>query len=511
MKETKMESDENEADSSLAWSPVQRDRLLTYGNLSDFAGDEDDFPCDSLQDSEGPCNKRVKPVDRSSEVTGIITPVKTPALKRLGQSIQRSISFRTEARPLPPMPIRTRQKASSFPRRRSSQLWSDTVDSMSQDMSAREIKRQEVIYEMTQGERQLIEDLSLVKKVYYEPMLKLDIMTESELGQIFGTLDSLIPLHEDFLARLEKLRGSEKTVGEVGPTLLDWFPCLEAYITYCCNQVGAKALLDQKKQVRRVEEFLRLCQESSFSRKLDLWNFLDLPRSRLVKYPLLLKEIQKTTPADHPDEETLPQAMELIQNIITEVNQKTGEAECQFYRRGLSYPEEGQRVSEIQASRFLYCHGELKNTKGQKLHVFLFERVLVLTRPVVQDKDGTVQFQVYRQPLPAAQILLEDLPDGEASSSGSFRGAFTGNDKVKNCFRVSSRGRSTKGQSHSLQANDSFNKQQWISCLRQAIVQSRDRFSQDSQSKASSRLSPDPALDHIAELSLNSDVEMPDT
>lgn len=27
-------------------------------------------------------------------------------------------------------------------------------------------------------------------------MLKLDIMTESELGQIFGTLDSLIPLHE---------------------------------------------------------------------------------------------------------------------------------------------------------------------------------------------------------------------------------------------------------------------------------------------------------------------------
>ncbi|KAK3547160.1 hypothetical protein QTP86_015625 [Hemibagrus guttatus] len=331
---------------------------------------------------------------------------------------------------MPPMPIRSRQKASSFPRRRSSQLWSDTVDSLSQDLSAKEIKRQEVIYEMTQGEKQLIEDLNLVKKVYYEPMLKLDIMTESELGQIFGTLDSLIPLHEDFLARLEGLRGSEKTVGEVGPTLLDWFPCLDAYITYCCNQVGAKALLDQKKQVRRVEEFLRLCQESSFSRKLDLWNFLDLPRSRLVKYPLLLKEIQKSTPHDHPDEDTLPQAMELIQSIITEVNRKTGEAECQFYKRGLSYPEEGQRVPEIHASRFLYCHGELKSTKGQKLHVFLFELVLVLTRPVVQDKEGMVQFQVYRQPLPAAQILLEDLPDGEASSSGSFRSTFTGNDKV---------------------------------------------------------------------------------
>lgn len=150
----------------------------------------------------------------------------------------------------------------------------------------------------------------------------------------------------DLLSRLERLRGSEKTVGEVGPTLITWvsinlggnkqtknpsvvqshqcvcvsallvpvcswlqFPCLEAYVTYCCNQVGAKALLDQKKNEKRVEHFLRLCQESSFSRKLDLWNFLDLPRSRLVKYPLLLKEIQKCTPTDHPDEDTLPDAV----------------------------------------------------------------------------------------------------------------------------------------------------------------------------------------------------------
>ncbi|XP_045062947.1 rho guanine nucleotide exchange factor (GEF) 3, like isoform X2 [Coregonus clupeaformis] len=463
---------------------------------------------DLMKDSEEPSNKRVKPVGKGGGVTGIITPVKTPVLKRFGKSITRSISFRTEARPLPPAPIRSRQKASSFPRRRSSQCWSDTVES--HDLTAKEIKRQEVIYELTEGERQLIEDLSLVKKVYYEPMLKLDIMTESELGQIFGTLDSLIPLHEDLLARLERLRGSEKTVGAIGQTLFNWFPCLGAYVTYCCNQVEAKALLDMKKQQKRVEQFLRLCQESSFSRKLDLWNFLDLPRSRLVKYPLLLREILKSTPPDHPDEDTLPDALELVQSIVSEVDRKTGEAECQFYRRGLAYLEEGQRLPEIQLSRFLYCHGELKNNKGQKLHVFLFELCLVLTRSV-EDREGGVVFQVYRQPLPTTTLHLEELPDGEGGGGGgAFRGAFTsGNDKVRNCFRVSSRGRS-KAQSHSLQANDSFNKQQWISCLRQAMVQSRDRDAQVSQSPMSSRLSPDLALYHIAELSLSSDTEMAD-
>ncbi|XP_074537728.1 rho guanine nucleotide exchange factor (GEF) 3, like isoform X2 [Halichoeres trimaculatus] len=457
-----------------------------------------------MKDSEEPSNKRVKPVAKSNSLTGVITPVKTPALKRIGQSISRSISFRTEARPLPPAPLRSRTKASSFPRRRNSQCWSDTVES--HDLTAKEIKRQEVIYELTQGERQLIDDLMLVRKVYYEPMLKLDILTESERGQIFGTLDSLIPLHEDLLSRLERLRGSEKTVGEVGPTLMNWFPCLEAYVTYCCNQVWAKALLDQKKNEKRVERFLRLCQESSFSRKLDLWNFLDLPRSRLVKYPLLLKEIQKCTPPEHPDEDTLPDALELIQSIVGEVNKKTGEAECQFYRRALSYLDESQRLPEIQQSRFLYCHGELKNNKGQRLHVFLFELALVLSRPG-EDKDGGQVFNVYRQPLPNALINLEEIPDGEAAGGGSFRGAFTGNDKVKNCFRVSSRGRS-KAHPYCLQANDSFSKQQWISCLRQAIVQSRDRTAHTSQSQLS--LHPDPALYHIAELSLSSDTEMAD-
>ncbi|XP_063064038.1 rho guanine nucleotide exchange factor (GEF) 3, like isoform X1 [Engraulis encrasicolus] len=516
-----MDFEDSETDEGPSWTPLPRDRLSACAGFSDYAGkkrkqephsdaeslaraaednDEDDLDIssESLNDSEEPCNKKVKPVGRNSGVTGIITPVKTPALKRLGQSIQRSISFRTEARPLPAMPpIRSRQKASSFPRRRNSQLWSDTVDCRPGELSAREIKRQEIIYELTQGERQLIEDLNLVKKVYYEPMLKLDILTESELGQIFGTLDSLIPLHEDCLTRLERLRGAEKTVEAVGPTLIQWFPCLEAYITYCCNQVAAKALLDQKKQERRVDQFLRLCQESSFSRKLDLWNFLDLPRSRLVKYTLLLKEIKKCTPADHPDEDALPEAIEVIQDIVSQVDQKTGEAECQFYRQGLSYLEDGQRVPEIMQSRFIYCHGELKSTKGQKLHVFLFELVLVLTRPMASEREGTVQFQVYRHPLPAANLHLEDIPDGEPGSSGSFRGAFTGNDKVKNCFRVSSRGRS-KPQSHSLQANDSFNKQQWISCLRQAMVQSRDGHAHTGQSE----------LGNIAELSLNSDVEM---
>uniref|UniRef100_W5NAI4 Rho guanine nucleotide exchange factor 3 n=1 Tax=Lepisosteus oculatus TaxID=7918 RepID=W5NAI4_LEPOC len=525
-----MEREESEAESPSSWSPVQRERLFTCGTISDISGkkrkqgtvseteavtrvledkDVDDVAANAgpVKDGEEPSNKRVKPVSKGAGLASFMGPVKSTSLKRIGQSIQRSISFKTEARPLPPAPLRHRQKAASLPRRRNSQLWSETVESISEELPAKEIKRQEVIFELTQGEKQLIEDLNLAKKAYYEPMLKLDIMTESELGQIFGTLDSLIPLHEDLLNQLENLRGTKNCVAEVGPTLMNWFPCLEAYITYCCNQVAAKALLDHKKQDRKVDEFLRLCQESSFSRRLDLWNFLDLPRSRLVKYPLLLREILKSTAPDHPDHQHLQEAMELIQRVVSQVNSKTGEAECQFYRRGLYYLEDTQRVPEIQLSRYLYCHGDLKSNKGQKLHVFLFELVLVVTRPV--SHSDVLQFQVYRQPIPVGDLVLEDLPDGEAGVGGSFRGAFaSGNERAKNFFRVSSKGRS-KGQAHSLQANDSFNKQQWVSCIRQAIVSFRDQ--QDPGP------APDSSLEDIADLSLDcddkggGDVEMTDT
>lgn len=65
----------------------------------------------------------------------------------------------------------------------------------------------------------------------------------------------------------------------------------------------------------------------------------------------------------------------------------------------------------------------------QRLHVFLFELALVLSRPG-EDRDGGQLFHVYRQPLPNALINLEEIPDGEAGGGGTFRGAFTGgNDK----------------------------------------------------------------------------------
>ncbi|XP_074554823.1 neuroepithelial cell-transforming gene 1 protein isoform X2 [Halichoeres trimaculatus] len=417
-------------------------------------------------DFKEPSNKRVRSLGRVTSLANLISPVKNGAVRRFGQSIQNSFRSDGKSPGVPQKPC-SKAAAPTPPKRRNSTLWSETLDVHQKGtFSTKEIKRQEAIFELSRGEQDLIEDLQLARKAYHDPMLKLSIMSEEELTHIFGNLDAYIPLHEDLLAQLSKATGPDGTVGQIGQIVVSWLPRLNAYKNYCSNQLAAKALLDQKKQDPRVQDFLQRCLESPFSRKLDLWTFLDIPRSRLVKYPLLLKEILKHTPAEHPDAASLEEAITIIQGVLSDIDIKKGESECQYYIDKLEYLDDRQRDPRFEQCKSLLCHGELRNKSGTKLHVFLFTELLVLTRPVTRNERHC--FQVYRQPIPVQDLVLEDLQDGDVRMGGSFRGAFGNADKAKNIFRVRSQDPS-QAQSHTLQVNDVFHKQQWLNCLRSAI------------------------------------------
>ena len=112
---------------------------------------------------------------------------------------------------------------------------------------------------------------------------------------------------------------------------------------------------------------------------------------------------------------------------MAEINTKSGESECRYYKERLLYLEEGQKDSLIDNSKVLCCHGELKNNWGVKLHVFLFQEVLVITRAVTHNEQ--LCYQLYRQPIPMKDLLLEDLQDGEVRLGGSLRGAFSNNER----------------------------------------------------------------------------------
>ncbi|XP_029952376.1 neuroepithelial cell-transforming gene 1 protein-like [Salarias fasciatus] len=475
--------------------PLQRGSSFTFltpGTPWDFSlkrkrkEKDDDTVSLSSFDLKEPTNKRVRPLAKVSSLVNLISPSKN--VRRFGQTIQ-SMSLRGDSKS-PGLSLKAGSKASgpTPTKRRSSVLWSETLDvHQKSSFSTKEIKRQEAIFELYRGEQDLIEDLQLARKAYHDPMLKLLIMTEEELAHIFGDLDAYIPLHQELLMKLTEETGPDGTVDQIGQIVIDWLPGLKAYKNYCSNQLAAKALLDQKKQDKRVQDFLQRCLESPFSRKLDLWSFLDIPRSRLVKYPLLLREILKHTPPDHPDVASLDRAITIIQEILSDINMRKGESECQYYIDKLEFLDEKQRDPLIDDCKVLLCHGELRNKSGSRLHVFLFSELLVLTRPVTRNDRSC--FQVYRQPIPVRDLALEDLQDGEIRMGGSFRGAFTNGEKAKNVFRVSSLDPS-HGQSHTLHVSNVYHKQQWLNGLRTAMAQQHGAPAQPRESVPEKHRSP---------------------
>lgn len=62
----------------------------------------------------------------------------------------------------------------------------------------------------------------------------------------------------------------------------------------------------------------------------------------------------------------LPLNMQLtiIQEILSNINMRKGESECQYYIDKLEYLDDKQRDPLIDNCKTLHCHGELRNKSG---------------------------------------------------------------------------------------------------------------------------------------------------
>lgn len=411
-----------------------------------------------------------------SSLANILSPTRT--LKKATETLKRSSSsssFKIPTSPIPKHHIAPYKAPEPSPtKRRLSRTWSDMMEgNIPSKMNNRYVKRQEAIYELYQGEIDLVEDLNIVKKTYRDSMEKLQLLSKGELDQIFGSIDILIPIHKELEQKLQLHRMPDGTTEDVGLVLKEWVPNLKHYVDFCANQVFGKAMLDEKKNDPSVEDFLQRCQESPFSRKLDLWSLLDGARAKFIKYPLLIKSIQKYTDDLDDDLDCLEDAIKLAENLIAEADRKTGEAKCRYFRARINLLYEDEECAALEDAKTLVCNGTLKNNKGSKLHIFLFDTVLVVTRLVNQ--GGQQRFQVYRQPIPTKHLIMEDLKDGEMKT-GSFRKTFGGGQNLKNILRISF-DENEKGQSHTLVASDEHDKRQWMQCINSVIKKQQQKTS----------------------------------
>jgi len=354
---------------------------------------------------------------------------------------------------------------------RPTRYWSEVYSSVVHKLSPKELKLQEAVFEIYNGEEDLIEDLKLVRKTYADSLIHLNILSGPEEQLVFGPLSGLQPVHSMFRQGLTRQQCKDGFWFEIGPAVSKWIKTVEGpYLSYCSNLIQAKAFLDKKQaEDKAFSDFLQRCLESPFSRKLDLWSFLDVPRSRLVKYPLLLRQVLKYSD-DADDIKIITKSINELETILVKVDRGMAESRCAASVSNMEFlssvpPDCVRRAREEVMS------GVLRNTRGTKVSVFLLDTGLVVGRSVTRPGIGKV-VQVFREPILMEYLQCQDLADGEALKSGSFHRHFSNQNSNKNAFRVWSSNENVEEnneKSHTLVAPDEHIKRQWVITIQKTV------------------------------------------
>ncbi|XP_065315462.1 rho guanine nucleotide exchange factor 3-like [Gordionus sp. m RMFG-2023] len=287
--------------------------------------------------------------------------------------------------------------------------WVETIDADLQlRLQPQEIRRQEAIHEFYTGEIDTLADLNCLRSVYLDSLKCLALIKNEEIEITFRTLLQILPVHKEMIKHIESIRDpNTKIVHSIGAILYNWVSTLNCYIDYCGNLGNLRNLLEKKfKQEVKVRDFLERCQNSPFSRRLDIWSFIDLPRTRLVKYPLLFKQILKLTPETHEDYNLIKLSIKEVEKFIRLIDRKIGYNKCLAITQNLEYTHDFQKHTEIRKAQQLICSGMLKNQKGIKLQTFLFDNIFLMTRASSFNVKNSGKYIVYKRPIPLGELYL---------------------------------------------------------------------------------------------------------
>ncbi|CAO3591430.1 unnamed protein product [Absidia cylindrospora] len=197
-----------------------------------------------------------------------------------------------------------------------------------QSTGTKQDKRAKVMDELWKTEKIYQEDMLVLKEIYYEPSLSSPDsgFSPSDVKHVFSNLLAIVDFEAVFVDLLSNAIQiddgfSQGTVGMVFKDMMQQID--QVYCDYCKRHTDAVIRLQELESIPKAQQFLQSCAEQLPGRtqSWDIGSLLIKPVQRVLKYPLLLKELLTTTPTDHPDYENLCIANNEIQNVADHINE----------------------------------------------------------------------------------------------------------------------------------------------------------------------------------------------
>jgi hypothetical protein len=304
-------------------------------------------------------------------------------------------------------------------------LWINTVPKeISDSVSEKEQKRQEVISELMYTERDFVKDLEYLRDFWMKPLRNPatspipEHRREKFVRTVFSNCQEVYMVNSRMAEQLTRRQQKEAVVRNIGDIFLEYVHHFAPFIKYGANQLFGKYEFEHEKRTNTAfAKFVDEVERMKESRKLELNGYLTKPTTRLARYPLLLENIAKYTADDNPDKEDIPQVIKIIKETLSKVNVESGKAENHFnlmqLNKDLKFkPGEFVDLKLTDENRQLVFKGNLKKTPTDNtsdITCYLFDHAVLLVRAKTVNKRE--EQKVYKKPIPLELLVITQMEE----------------------------------------------------------------------------------------------------
>ncbi|TKS82965.1 T-lymphoma invasion and metastasis-inducing protein 1 [Collichthys lucidus] len=194
-------------------------------------------------------------------------------------------------------------------------------------------KLRKVINELVETEKTYVKDLSCLIECYLTPLQKESFLTQDELDVLFGNLGEMVEFQVEFLRtledgirlvpdldRLERVEQFKKVLFSLGGSFLYYADRFKIYSAFCASHTKVPKVLAKAKTEPDFKAFLAE-RNPRQQHSSTLESYLIKPIQRVLKYPLLLKELYSLTDPDSEEHYHLDVALKAMNKVASHINE----------------------------------------------------------------------------------------------------------------------------------------------------------------------------------------------
>ncbi|KAI9515074.1 hypothetical protein NQZ68_027938 [Dissostichus eleginoides] len=276
---------------------------------------------------------------------------------------------------------------------RCSTLWQDLEEvkasGLLRRLPDREIRLQELMFELIGSEVSYLNSLTIAVKHFYASKELKQSLTPREHHNLFSNICQIMAASKKFLMDLEGQLEESVLISQVEDIVLQHCPEFHrVYVPYVTNMRYQETMVNQLLQQNR--DFLHLIKNIESHKdcqRQSLKSFLVLPFQRITRIKLLLQSILKQTKPDADSISNLEKAIAAIHEIVTECDKgvrKMEHIEELVYLDRLLDFGKMKSVPLVVSGRFLLHQGPMRQRNVgiscfSNVYLHLFNDLLVIS------------------------------------------------------------------------------------------------------------------------------------